>query len=128
MNPGDFFKDKNVLSKLWQVELLLTCLGGGVVCYFTANFFLASSLCQVQKREEINVLVRELCFFVCMCLSNIIPSNCNRLQTNASRSVFPSVIVFQFSAIWNGTRLQKESQINCRTVRFVLLLMRFLGF
>lgn len=29
VNPGDFFKGKNVLPKLWQVELLLNCLGGG---------------------------------------------------------------------------------------------------
>lgn len=106
MNSGDSFKGKNVLPKLQQVELLLACWGGGVVCYFKANFFLASSLCQVQKREEINVLVRELWFFVCVCLSNIFPSNCNRLQTNASRSVFPSVIVFQFSGMLNSIGLQ----------------------
>lgn len=80
-------------------------LESGGVCYFKANFFLANSPCQVQKREEINVLVRELCFFVCICLSNIILYNCNRLQTNTSRSVFPSVIVFQFSGMWNSIGL-----------------------
>lgn len=101
MNPGDCFQGQKCVAKIMARGINLFGGERGVVCYFKATYFLAGSLCQLQKREEINVLVKELCFFVCMCLSNIIPSNCNRLQTNASRSAFPSVIVFQFSGMWN---------------------------